>query len=322
VKSPSAPTAAGPAAPSRKPWSSQSIGSRFQHSIFYGLIRFGGRRAAYLLLRIVVLWYVLMRPSVRRRSRPYLSRRFPGHGILARLRDSYLLSLGLGEVLVDRAALGILGPDQLSISMSERARLQELLREGKGLVLVTAHVGCWQVAMAALGFIGTPVNLLIHHEEGDLDRHYFEHRGESPYRIIDPTGYLGGTLEMMGALKRGEVLCVMGDRAMGSEHGTLSVDFLGDQVRLPVSPYKLAGATGAPVAVIFPKKVGPSSYALHLARVLRVDHRGGRSGEPYRSFVQEFARALEDFAMEHPYQFFNFFDMWRGGEIPHPDRVE
>lgn len=297
-----------------KKWSSKSIGSGFQHWIFYTLIRFGGRGAAHLLLRFVVLYYVLFSPSVRRRSFPYLSRRFPGKGPVARLMDSYRLSLGIGEVLVDRAALGILGAGQVSVSMAERARLQELVREGKGLVLVTAHVGCWQAAMAALKFIGTPVNLVIHRQEGDLDRHYFEHGGESPYRIIDPAGYLGGTLEMMAALKRGEVVCIMGDRAMGSETSTVSVEFLKGEVAFPFSPYKLAAATGAPVAVIFPIKLSPTSYALNLARVLRIPHLGGRFGEPYRPFVKEYVEALEQFVEEHPYQYFNFFDMWEKEE--------
>jgi predicted LPLAT superfamily acyltransferase len=303
-----------------KKWSSKSIGSRFQHWIFYTLIRLGGRQAAYLLLRMVVLYYVLFSPAVRRRSLPYLSRRFPGKSAFGRLLDCYRLSYGIGEVLVDRAALGILGTDGISVSTNERARLQELVREGKGLVLVTSHVGSWQGAMAILGFIGTPINIVMHRQEGDLDRHYFEHGGQTPYHIIDPAGYLGGTLEMMGALKKGEVLCIMGDRAMGSESGTLGVEFLGGKVRVPLSPCKLAAATGAPVAIVFPVKTGPTSYALNLAKVLRVPHMAGRSGEPYRPFVEEYVEALERFVAEYPYQYFNFFDIWESEEDAQGER--
>jgi predicted LPLAT superfamily acyltransferase len=301
-----------PDAPSTpaKPWSSRSIGSRFQHSIFYALIRFGGRPAAYLLLRLVVLYYVLCRPSVRQRSLPYLTRRFPEKRGLALLQASYRLSLGIGEILVDRAALGILGSDTLKVSMSERAQLQALLREGKGLVLVTAHVGCWQVAMAALKKVGSRVNIVMHREEGDLDRQYFEHEGSSPYRIIDPAGFLGGTLEMMEVLKRGEILCIMGDRPMGSDSGNVDVEFLGAAVRFPFSPYKLAAATGAPVAIIFPQKFDSGSYRLNLAKVLRIPEISGRSAAPYRPYARIYAEALEEFVQQYPFQFFNFFDMW------------
>ncbi len=121
--------------------------------------------------------------------------------------------------------------------------------------------------MSALGFLQVPVNLLMQREEGDLDRHYFEHAGIAcPYRIIDPRGYLGGALEMIEVLKRGEVLSVMGDRMLGSDRNAVAVDFFGAPVRFPFSAYKLASVTGAPVAVVLSAKTGAASYALQLVR--------------------------------------------------------
>jgi predicted LPLAT superfamily acyltransferase len=294
-----------------KRWSSRSVGTPLQHRIFYALIRLGGRRAAYGLLVFVALYYVLFRPSVRDRSRPYLSRRFPGRSRAGRLRDSYRIILELGKILVDRAVLGILGPDSLTVSLTGREALLTLLKEGRGLILVTAHVGCWQVGMASLKKLGTPVSLLIHRDEGDVDRHFFEHgAGSPPFRVIDPAGPLGSTLEMLQVLKQQEVLCIMGDRVMGGDRNTITVDFLGSRVRLPFSPYKIASATGAPVAVVFPYKSGADSYALQVAQVIRVPADRGRTAEAYRPHAAQFIRALESFVSEHPYQFFNFFDMW------------
>jgi predicted LPLAT superfamily acyltransferase len=312
-----APKAAGPV---RRQWTSRSIGSGWQHQIFYLLIRMGGRHCAYALLIFVVLYYTLFRPSVRERSRHYLQRRFPGRAPLTRLWDSYRLSLGIGRILVDRAVLGILGPDRLKVSLAGLAELKALLAEGRGLVLVTAHVGCWQLAMDCLRTLETQVSLLMHREAGDLDRHYFEHGGGSaPYRMIDPAGYLGGTLEMLQVLKQGEVLCIMGDRVMGGESGTLSVDFLGQPVELPFSPYKLASATGAPVAVIFPYHTDAGGYALQIARVIRVPEQLGRAARGYQPYAAQFAAALEGFVAQHPYQFFNFFDMWAPAGLAKPD---
>lgn len=292
-------------------WSSRSIGSNWQHHIFYTLIRLGGRQAAYTLLLFVVLYYTLFRPEVRRRSSHYLKRRFPGRNSLFMLWDSYLLSLGIGRTLVDRAVLGILGPGKLDVSLEGRSELANLLAEGRGLVMVTAHVGCWQLAMSSLSALDTRVNLLIHRDEGDLDRHFFEHSGEKqPYRIVDPAGYLGGTLEMLQVLKNGELLCIMGDRSMGGAGSTVSADFLGGPVELPFSPYKLASATGAPVSVIFPYRSRSGEYALQVAKTIRVPENLGRSATAYLPYAQEFVAALEKFVTENPYQFFNFYDMW------------
>ena len=294
-----------------KSWSARSVGSRWQHQFFYTLIRLAGRRTAYVMTAFVALYYVLFRPSVRARSRPYLSRRFPGRNALLRLWDSYRITVEIGEVLVDRAALGILGPGQLAVRHSRREDLMERIREGRGLILVTAHAGCWQFAMESLRMLDTPVSLLLHREEGDVDLHIFEHRGDdAAFRIIDPAGLLGGALEMLQVLKHGEVLCIMGDRAMGGDRSTVEVEFLGGRVRVPFTPYQLASATGAPVVVIFPYKSGPGNYSLRVAKVIRVPGGLGRTPEAYRPYAEAFIRALEGFVADRPYQFFNFFDMW------------
>jgi predicted LPLAT superfamily acyltransferase len=295
----------------RKQWSSRSIGATWQHQVFYTLIRLGGRQLAYALLLFVVLYYVLFRPSVRNRSSHYLKRRFPDHGPLSLLWDSYLLSFGIGRTLVDRAVLGILGPGSLDVSLEGKATLAGLMAEGRGLIMVTAHVGCWQLAMSSLSALNTPVNLLIHREEGDVDRHFFEHgQSAAPYRIIDPAGYLGGTLEMLQVLKNGELLCIMGDRVMGGEGSNVAVDFLGAPVNIPISPYKLASATGTPVAVIFPYRSEAGGYALQVATTIRVPGNLGRAAPAYLPYAREFVTALTQFASSYPYQFFNFFDMW------------
>jgi predicted LPLAT superfamily acyltransferase len=224
----------------RRTWSSRSVGSRLQNQSFHLLLLVGGLRAAYALLYPVVAWYTLFRPSVRRRGSYYLKRRFPGRSLLGRLNDSYRHQLEFGKALVDRAAVGLLPPGAIKATLRERDVLLDLLREGRGLILLISHVGSWQAMLPALSLLKTPVNLLIQREEGDVDRHYFELRGEScPFRIIDPRGFLGGAIEMASALQRGEVLCIMGDRVFGEARGVLAVDFLGAPAPFPTGPYKI-----------------------------------------------------------------------------------
>jgi len=293
-------------------WTSRSIGSTFQHKIFYALIRMGGWRLSYFVLRFVVFYYVLFRPSVRQRCRYYLSHRFPDENPLQMLLNSYRLSLELGKALIDRAIVGILGPKKFSITFDGKDALQDLIAEGKGVILLIAHVGTWQAAISAQGLLNVKINMVIHREEGDIDRQYFEHQSlEPPYRIINPEGYLGGSLEMLEALKKGEALCMMGDRVMGNLKNTVGVKFLGEEAIFPFSAMKIASASGAPIAVLFSYKKGTTECGLRLAKIIRVPMGVGRQGKEFLPYVREFVQSLEAFTMEYPFQFFNFYDMWK-----------
>lgn len=296
---------------SQRKWTSRSIGSNLQHQFFYTLIKLGGRRLAYFFLYFIVLYYTLFRPSVRKKCYFYLSHRFPDDSLFKRMIRSFRLSLELGKVLIDRAIIGILGYEKLSVSFEEKEILTNLISKSNGIILLIAHVGCWQVALSALSSLKTRVNMVIHREEGDVDRHYFEHQStELPFGIIDPEGYLGGTLEMVNVLKKGELLSIMGDRVLGNPKNTVSIDFLGEKALFPYSAFKVASATGAPIVLLFTFKTGASKFGLNLAKVIHVPENLGRSGKNYKPYVSEFVNELEKYTEAYPFQFFNFYDMW------------
>ncbi|MEA3348845.1 MAG: lysophospholipid acyltransferase family protein [Pseudomonadota bacterium] len=294
-----------------KTWSSRSVGAPWQHRFFYFLIALGGRHIAYLFLYPVVLYYLLLRPEQRRKSRYYLKRRFPGRKGFAALSDSFRMIMSLSRSLVDRALVGICGPEILQTEFPEGKRLADLAAAGEGLIILTTHVGCWQAAMIYLAKLKRPVHMLMQQDEGDIDRHYFEHsEQENPYRVIDPTGFLGGTLEMVAALNRGEIVCIMGDRRMGAEANSLAVNFLGAPVQFPVAAWKLAAVTDTPLAVLFPLKTGPNRYRIELAEVIRVPPQDSRPLNRLTPYLARYVAALENICIKEPYQFFNFYDMW------------
>ena len=308
-------------------WDSRSVGKRWQFAFFALLLRAGGRRLAYLCMYVVVAWYVLLRPFVRRRCRYYLDRRFPQvRNPLVRLWHDYRRIEALGESLIDRGAFGLLGPEALQLDFPEGVRLRELLEEGRGLILLNSHVGCWQVAMSAFWYLRVPVSIVMHQGTADIDPRWFRvseggtassHAKEGvggplPFSIIDPAQPMGGVLQMIAVLKANHVLGLMADRVFGDDPNTLPVPFLGAPVHFPVSPYRLASMQGTPLAVVFSYKTGFSRYRIELARIIRVPAGLGRSNAAYAPFLQQFVEALETFASSHPWQFFNFHDMWQG----------
>ena len=303
----SARPAQGPAqGPAQSPaWSSRSLGSKWQHQFFYVCIRLGGWRLAYGALAFVAFFYTLC-PSVRVRSAPYLNRRFPNAGRWGMFRHAFRLHFTFGKALVDRAAVGITGRAGADSDPLDVARVRELLDKGQGLFVITAHVGAWQWALTTLSFAGRRLNVLYRRDAKDVDRHYFEHSAahERP-RIIDCESDFGGVIEVMAALRAGELVCTTGDRVLGGPRKAVQVPLLGADIAVPLGPFALAAKVGAPVAVIFTPRSGPCRARVVMARIF--EHTRGMDPSV---MAQGFAEALAEFVRHEPYQFFNFYDLW------------
>lgn len=286
-------------------WSERGIGQNWQHRFFHTLIRRLGKRPAYHMLYIVTFWYVLFRGSVRQRTRYYLDRRFPGRGAVARFFDSWRLVRSFGKGLVDLAAVRILGNEAFSITSPDHERLMQLCESPKGFVLLNAHIGCWQVGLSSLGHLRKPISLVMM-----PDPRMQSFLSQYPVTVIDPQRGLEAVVEMMGVLERGEILCLMGDRVFGEEQNTVRVGFLGGEVDLPMSPYRLASAAGVPVVVLTAPKTGYRSYELRLARVIDVPAGLGRRPAEYIPYAQQFVECIELFLRDYPWQYHNFYDLW------------
>ncbi|MDL2306836.1 hypothetical protein LJC48_02230 [Desulfovibrio sp. OttesenSCG-928-C06] len=204
-------------------WSSRSLAGKWRHRFFYLFLRVFGVKAAKIPLFFVVCGYVLV-PSVAGRATHYLERRFPElleqpclRARLTRLRHTFRLYWSFACVLLERAAAGILGRCSVAPDPDCLAKITELLGKGKGLIILSAHVGAWQTALAGLRF-GPRVNILQPRDGQDIDLHVFEHAG------ADATAESGRTVEAVGSISSGGIAGtgITGDAA--STASTASVE--------------------------------------------------------------------------------------------------
>jgi predicted LPLAT superfamily acyltransferase len=293
-------------------WTSKSIGMPWHYWFFYILIRLGGRHIAYFFMYFIVLWYLFFYPPLHTKCRPYLSRRFPDvDSRLIRLFYKYRWVTSLGKTLIDRAVYGILGSQSIEIDVPNKQTFVDLLGENKGLIIVSAHTGCWQIAFSALSFIPQKVNIVMYRDQMDIDKHYYEYQDQkAPFKVIDPGGYLGGTLEMAASLQEKEIVGMMEDRLFGSDTKTLTVDFLGNPIQIPVTPFRLASMAGTPIAVVFSRKNNRSGYIAEVFDVIRVPSAINRKSDAYEIYGRQYIQCLTRFVEQYPFEFYNFYDMW------------
>lgn len=194
---------------------------------------------------------------------------------------------------------------------SSGAPLDQALAAGNGAILVSPHLGNWELGGLGLADLGYTVNVLTFREPDEKVNELREVvRKERGIRFIyvdrDDTSPLA-IIEAVNALRRNEVLALLGERD-GSSH-TIRMDFFGKPTDIPAGPAYLALASGAPVIPVFvPLENGKYSTLMDEAIYFSGGH--GQHGEIIREGMERLVSVFERYIRQYPDQWYNFYDFW------------
>jgi KDO2-lipid IV(A) lauroyltransferase len=193
-------------------------------------------------------------------------------------------------------------PERMVAGIEGDEHLQAALAGGGGLVLLTAHLGNWELGGRLLAArLRRPTHVVVA-GEADPGVERFLRGGDSPVRFVR----LGAPASMVGlvaALRRGELVALQGDRALGTR-GDTPLDFFGAPACFPRGPFVLARAAGVPVLPSFCLLDRGRRYRVVLAPPIRVA--AGGEDEALARWVA----VLETAVRRAPEQWFNFYDVW------------
>jgi predicted LPLAT superfamily acyltransferase len=272
-----------------------------------------GRRIAGWFLYLVALYYTIVRGLVRRSSRDYLRRigqRTTFGNIVRHLHTFAQVSLDRLFFLTGRW-------ESFRFEQRNHELLVQAAKTGRGVLLLGAHLGSFEVMRCRAKETGIPINVVV--DFSNAERLNAVLRTLSPdieTRLIslgsDPVAAM---LAIRAAIDRGELVAILGDRRPRSRAGDSRVvvsQFLGADAAFPAGPWLLAHALHCPVYFVAGLYTPPNHYALHfecLAEEVRLD-RHNRAASLSR-YVQAYASMLETYARSAPLNWFNFFDFWR-----------
>ena len=257
-------------------------------------------------LATTAVCYVAM-PRERRAARRNLERATGRSGLASR-GLAFRLFYNFSKFMVGYTDLARLPHEALRrrVTGGDEARrlIESLLREGKGLIVLTLHLGNWEMGLLLLANLGRPVSVVLREEDSEAARFEEDSRRRAGVRVVPAGGSAWNGLDLLLALRRGEIVAIQGDRALGSPRERAFL--FGAPVELPSGPFTLAQASGAPILAVCVPIRGHSHYAIVVDGPLRV----APGAEGVRDAVQAFARIVERFVARHPTQWFNFYDVW------------
>lgn len=288
-------------------WTGRSQGNGLGYAIFIWTLRHGGVGVAYSLLWLVVPFYVVFSRRAYRAVALYYRRLLALQGLRLHARVwGHFFSFA--RTLVDRVAIRAGMENRFSFAFSNYSEFLAALDSGQGLVLQSAHVGCWDAGAGFFARAGAKrlFMLQMQAERADVQRQLDRAYRAADFTVLAPgeCDALERMLQIKGILEKGGVLALMGDRYLPGE-ARMAIPFLGKEAHFPVNAYHIAARMRCPVWYYFAVREGRAKY-----RFIFVE--GPKLKEPRdvlegaRNYVEQ----LEGVVRTYPDQWFNFYDFW------------
>ena len=272
-----------------------------------------GRSASRVVLFGIAAYFLAFAPTARRMSRGYLQRALRLRSVAeVGWRALFRHFLSFASVIHDRVYLINDRYELFDIRIHNQALIDPIVAEGRGVFLIGAHLGSFEV-LRAIGRKqpGLHIAMAMYEENARKINAALAAINPKAQLGIIALGHIDSMIQVNQLLARGSVVGMLADRSLGNDD-TRQVDFLGDPAALPLGPFRMAAIMKCPALFMTGLYRGGNRYDIHfetLADFSAVAPRGRTLA--VQAAMTRYAALMEQYCHQAPYNWFNFFDFWR-----------
>jgi predicted LPLAT superfamily acyltransferase len=285
-------------------WDGKSKGTVLGYKIFVFFIKKIGIKSAYFVLYFVATYYFIFLKSSNKAIFYYFNKRLNISYLKSKLMvfKSYYT---FGQTIIDKVSISAGLRDKFTYEFDGKEILVKLLEDKKGGVLISAHMGNFEIAEHFLSDIDSnfSINLVTTDlEHSDIKKYLESITKKASVKFILIKDDLSHIFEINAALARNELVCFTGDRYFEGVK-SLSDDFLGKKANFPAGPFLIASRLKVPVVFVYVMKERNLHYHLY-TRESKSKHRDEKG------LLKEYIESIEMMIKKYPLQWFNYFDFW------------
>lgn len=288
-------------------WQGKSKGNKAGYQFFVWVLKNFGVLPAYFLLRFVVLYFFLFSYKSSRQIF-FLYHKKLGYGRLKAFTKLYKNYYLLGQGIIDKVVVMAGIKNKFTYNFDGEQNLKEIAAMQKGGILLSAHIGNWDIAGHFLKRLDTRIHIVMFDGEHQQIKEYLSRvTGKKSINIIYIKNDLSHIYAISDALKNNGLVCMHADRFLEGNK-TLETNFLGQQARFPMGPFVLAATFKVPVCFVFAVKENNLHYHLFASSIKLYGHL--QKEAMMQQMIIDFASAIEEKVTKYPEQWFNYYNFW------------
>jgi len=191
------------------------------------------------------------------------------------------------------------------ISVEGKENLDKALASGKGAILLSAHIGNWELGAGVIACMGYPLHaVVLAHKDKRINDFFLEQRTACGVKVIGLGAQLKNCFKI---LKKNKALAIVGDRDF-SNYG-LSVNFFGQPAVLPKGPAFFSVRTGAPIIGTFLLRTKDDKFKLFFEEAVHPKKTGDHDAD-MRDSMSRYIPQLEKYIKRFPDQWYAYRKVW------------
>ena len=187
--------------------------------------------------------------------------------------------------------------------------LNEVLQKGKGGILVSAHLGNWEMGGAILSMLGFPLSVVaLEHKDPRVNALFNAQREVFGSMVIQADVAVRRVLEH---LQKNRLVAILADRDFGNRG--IMMDFFGRQTMIPKGAAFFSLKTGVPIVPIFFIRKTDEHFEINIyPPIYPPDLRGTKITEDtVVAYIHRYLTTIEGEIRKDPSQWLLFREFWQ-----------
>ncbi len=287
-------------------WDGKSRGVVLGYKIFIFFIQNLGVRSAYIILYFVAFYFLFFSRKGTKASFYYFNKRL-GHSKINSFFKVYKSYYSFGQTIIDKFAIASGLKDKFTYEFENEQSLKDILKDKKGGILISAHVGNFEIAeyfFSRVDEFSTQINLVTTDLEHSAIKGYLESVSlKTNMKFIIIKEDMSHIFEMNKVLSNNELICFTGDRYFeGNKY--LTEKLLGKEANFPAGAFLLGSRLKVPVIFLYIMKETSKHYHFFAEEAIFKDRDA-------QDLLKKYTESIERILKRYPYQWFNYFDFWK-----------